>query len=104
MRKLTPAHKLAINTLVLKTTQDYIDFSTTQHGVNFPITVDNLQFHTLDIQHNINALAAFNKDNNVQNLHDNIMQQDTFVREYYIEVLQYIEDNNLIPSNMFCCI
>ena len=104
MRKLTPAHKLKINMLVLKTTQDYIDFSTTQHGVNFPITVDNLQFNTQDIQHNVNALAAFNKDNNVQNLHDNIMQQDTFVREYYIEVLQYIEDNNLIPSNMFCCI
>jgi hypothetical protein len=104
MRKLTPAHKLNINMLVLKTTQDYIDFSTTQHGVNFPITVDNLQFSTLDIQHNINALAAFNKDNNVQNLHDSIMRQDTFVREYYIEVLQYIESNNLIPSNMFCCV
>ena len=104
MRKLTPAHKLAINTLVLKTTQDYIDFSTTQHGVNFPITVDNLQFSTLDLQHNINALAAFNKDNNVQNLHNSIMQQDTFVREYYIEVLQYIESNKLIPSNAFCCV
>jgi hypothetical protein len=104
MRKLTPAHKLNINMLVLKTTQDYIDFSTTQHGVNYPITADDLQFHTQDIQHNVNALAAFNKDNNVQNLHDSIMQQDTFVREYYIEVLQYIESNNLIPSNMFCCI
>ena len=104
MRKLTPAHKLKINILVLKTTQDYIDFSTTQWGVNFPITVDNLQFHTLDIQHNINALVAFNADNNVQKLHDSIMQQDTFVREYYISVLQYIESNNLIPSNAFCCV
>jgi len=104
MRKLSPAHKLQINMLVLKTTQDYIDFSTTQHGVNFPITVDNLQFHTLDIQYNINALVAFNTDNNVQQLHDSIMQQDTFVREYYIEVLQYIESNNLIPSNAFCCV
>jgi len=104
MRKLTPAHKLAINMLVLKTTQDYIDFSTTQHGVNFPITVDNLQFSTLDLQYNINALAVFNKDNNVQNLHDAIMQQDTFVREYYIDTLRYIESNKLIPSNSFCCI
>ena len=104
MRKLTPAHKLAINMLVLKTTQDYIDFSTTQHGVNFPITVDNLQFSTLDLQYNINALAVFNKDNNVQNLHDAIMQQDTFVREYYIDTLRYIESNNLISSNRFCCI
>jgi hypothetical protein len=104
MRKLTSAHKLKINMLVLKTTQDYINFSTTQWGVNRPITVDNLQFHTLDIQYNINALAVFNTDNNVQNLHDAIMQQDTFVREYYIAVLQYIESTNLIPSNRFCCI
>jgi len=104
MRKLTQTHKLKINMLVLKTTQDYIDFSTTQWGVNFPITAENLQFNTLDIQHNINALAVFNTDNNVQNLHDSIMQQDTFVREYYISVLQYIEENALIPSNMFCCI
>jgi hypothetical protein len=104
MRKLTPAHKLKINMLVLKTTEDYISFSTTQHGVNFPITVDNLQFSTLDIQHNINALVAFNTDNNVQKLHDSIMQQDTFVREYYIDTLQYIESNKLINANNFCCI
>ena len=104
MRKLTSAHKLQINMLVLKTTQDYIDFSTTQWGVNFPINLDSLQFHTLDIQYNINALAVFNTDNNVQNLHDAIMQQDTFVREYYIDVLQYIESNNLISSNRFCCV
>jgi len=104
MRKLTPAHSLQINLLVLKTTQDYIDFSTTQHGVNYPITLDSLQFHTQDVQHNINALVQFNTDSNVQNLHDSIMRQDTFVREYYIDVLRYIEDNNLIPSNMFCCI
>jgi len=90
--------------LVLKTTQDYINFSTTQWGVNFPITAENLQFNTLDIQHNINALVAFNKDNNVQNLHDSIMQQDTFVREYYIAMLEYIEQNALIPANMFCCV
>ena len=104
MRKLTQSHKREINMLMLKTTQDYIDFSTTQHGVNFPITVDNLQFHTLDIQYNINALVAFNTDNNVQNLHDSIMQQDTFVREYYIDVLQYIESNNLISAHKYCCV
>ena len=104
MRKLTQTHKLKINMLVLKTTQDYIDFSTTQWGVNFPITAENLQFNTLDIQHNINALAVFNTDNNVQNLHDSIMGQDTFVREYYISVLQYIESNNLISAHKYCCL
>jgi len=104
MRKLTQTHKLAINTLVLKTTQDFIDFSTTQWGINRPITAENLQFSTLDIQHNINALAVFNTDNNVQNLHDSIMGQDTFVREYYISVLQYIESNNLISAHKYCCL
>ena len=104
MRKLTTAHKREINMLMLKTTQDYIDFSTTQWGDNFPITAENLQFSTQDIQYNVNALAVFNTSNNVQQLHDAIMQQDTFVREYYISVLQYIEQNALIPNNMFCCV
>ena len=104
MRKLTQVHKREINMLMLKTTMDYIDFSTTSYCVNMPVTLDNVQFHTLDIQHNINALAAFNTSNNVQQLHDALMQQDTFVREYYIDVLQYIEQNALINVNRYCCI
>jgi len=104
MRKVTPAHVLAINMLVLKTTEDYISFSTTQWGVNSPVTADNLKYSTLDVQHNINALVAFNADLNAQKLHDSIMQQDTFVREYYIDTLRYIESNKLINANNFCCI
>jgi len=104
MRKVTPAHVLAINMLVLKTTEDYISFSTTQHGVNYPVTADNLKYSTKDVQHNINALVAFNADLNAQKLHDSIMLQDTFVREYYIDTLRYIESNKLINSNMFCCV
>jgi hypothetical protein len=104
MRKLKQADILQINMLVLKTTEDYINFSTTQWGVNSPVTADNLKYSTLDVQKNINALVQFNADLNVQQLHDSIMLQDTFVREYYIATLQYIEENNLIKSNMFCCI
>jgi hypothetical protein len=104
MRKVTQAHVLAINMLVLKTTEDYINFSTTQHGVNFPVTADNLQYSTLDVQYNINALVEFNADKNAQKLHDSIMLQDTFVREYYIDTLQYIESNNLINAYKFCCV
>jgi replicative superfamily II helicase len=104
MHKLTAAHVLKINMLVLKTTEDYINFSTTQWGVNSPITADNLKYSTLDVQHNINALVAFNMDNNVQKLHDSIMLQDTFVREYYIDTLRYIESNKLISADNFCCI
>ena len=103
MRKLKQADILEINMLVLKTTEDFITFSTTQYGDHFPITADNLKYSAMDVQKNINALVQFNADLNVQQLHDSIMLQDTFVREYYIATLQYIEENNLIAKNAFCC-
>jgi hypothetical protein len=103
MRKLKQADILEINMLMLKTTEDFISFSTTQHGIHFPITADNLKYSAMDVQKNINALVQFNADLNVQQLHDSIMLQDTFVREYYIATLQYIEENNLIAKNAFCC-
>jgi hypothetical protein len=103
MRKLKQADILEINMLVLNTTQDYISFCTTQHGIHTPVTADNLKYSALDVQNNINALVQFNADLNVQQLHDSIMLQDTFVREYYIATLQYIEENNLIAKNAFCC-
>ena len=104
MRKLKQADILQINMLVLKTTEDFITFSTTQYGTHTPVTADNLKYSTLDVQHNINALVQFNADLNAQQLHDSIMLQDTFVREYYIDTLRYIESNKLIKSNMFCCV
>ena len=104
MRKLKQADILQINMLVLNTTQDYISFSTTQYGEHTPVTADNLKYCALDVQKNINALVQFNADLNVQQLHDSIMLQDTFVREYYIATLRYIEENNLIAKNAFCCV
>jgi hypothetical protein len=98
MRKVTKLHVAKINFLMLKTTQDYIDCFVTD------ITEDNYVMYTMDVQHNINALAQFNNDNDVQALHTSIMRQDTLVREYYIEVLRHIELNNLINSNRFCCV
>jgi hypothetical protein len=106
MRKLQTADILQINMLMLKTTEDYINFCTTQHEVcvNFAPTADSLSMYTTDIQYNVNALVQFNTDNNVQQLHNSIMLQDTFVREYYIAVLRYIEENALIPTNRYCCV
>ena len=65
---------------------------------------DNVDMYCADIAHNVAALDVFNKTNNVQQLHDNIMLQDTLVREEYINVLRYIEQNNLIAADCFCCI
>jgi hypothetical protein len=103
MRKLKPADILQINMLMLKTTEDYISFSTTQYGEHTPVTADNLKYSAEDIQRNINALVQFNTDKNVQALHKAIVMQDTIVREFYISVLLYIEDNALISANKYCC-
>jgi hypothetical protein len=98
MRKVTAVHFLQIQRLMLNTTQEYIScFADNQADST------SLDMYATDVQHNINALVAFNKDRNAQALHNSIMYQDTLVREYYIEVLRYIEDNNLINANMFCC-
>jgi|LauGreStaDraftv2_3_1035109.scaffolds.fasta_scaffold83638_2 hypothetical protein len=98
MNKLTNETIAKINFLMLKTTQEYIDSFVTD------VNDSNYIMYTMDVQHNINALAQFNSDNNVQDLHENIMRQDTLVREYYIETLRYIENNKLISSNRYCCV
>ena len=99
MRKVTPANVLTINTLVLKTTEDYISTF-----VNDDSNKSNLTMYADDVANNVNALVAFNASNDVQALHDSIMEQDTLVREYYISVLQYIERNKLISTANFCCV
>ncbi len=98
MNKLTNETIAKINFLMLKTTQEYIDSFVTD------VNDSNYIMYTMDVQHNVNALAQFNSDNNVQDLHENIMRQDTLVREYYIETLRYIENNKLISSNRYCCV
>ncbi len=98
MNTITPDNIAKINFLMLKTTQEYIDSFVTD------VNDSNYIMYTMDVQHNINALAQFNKDNNVQNLHENIMRQYTLLREYYIETLRYIENNKLISSNRYCCV
>ena len=99
MRKINSTHKLAINTLMLKTTEDYISTF-----VNDDSNKSNLTMYADDVANNVNALVAFNASNDAQALHDSIMEQDTLVREYYIEVLQYIESNKLISTANFCCV
>jgi len=99
MRKVTQAHVLAINTLMLKTTESYINTFVSEDE-----DVSSISMYAEDVAHNINALVNFNATKDTQALHDSIMEQDTLVREYYIDVLRYIESNKLINSNMFCCV
>ena len=99
MRKVTQIDVLAINTLMLKTTESYINMSVYEVD-----DVSSISMYADDVQHNITALVNFNATKDVQALHDSIMLQDTLVREYYIDTLRYIESNKLINSNMFCCV
>jgi len=99
MRKINSTHKLAINTLVLKTTEDYISTF-----VNDDSNKSNLTMYADDVAHNVNALVAFNASKDASALHNSIIMQDTLVREYYISVLLYIERNKLINKRDFCCV
>ena len=98
MRKVTKAHAVAINKLMLPliNTVAYIDQNETD--------INTLKMYADDIAHNVSALCVFNSTLDTAVLHDNIMRQDTCPREHFIAVLRYIENNALIPANMFCCI
>lgn len=99
MAKLAQKHIIAINKLMLATTASYI-----KTFVRDDADISSMQMYADDVAHNVSALHVFNSTKNAQQLHDNIMRQDTLVREYYIETLRYIENNNLIPDYMFCCV
>ena len=98
MRKITAAQKLAITKQMFADIASYISIYCTD-----PINVEDTNMYCNDIAHNVAALHIFAQNNNVQQLHDNIMEQDTLVREHFISVLCYIEDNKLIPAENFCC-
>ena len=100
MRKVTAKHFTSIQRLMLKTTADYINTFVTDEEED----PRSLQMYTDDVAHNVAALQVFTQTRDAQQLHDSIMYQDTLVREFYIEVLQYIESNNLIPADRFCCL
>ncbi len=92
-------HVIVINNLMLKTTESYINAFVSEDE-----DASSISMYTDDVAHAVNALVAFNASNDVQALHDSIMEQDTLVREYYISVLLYIERNKLINKRDFCCV
>ena len=97
---ITPTHIKRINKLMYATTISYIKCFATSRDAD----VSNYSMYADDVAYNTQALATFNTTLNAQQLHDSIMQQDTLVREYYIDVLRYIESKRLITADNFCCI
>jgi hypothetical protein len=100
MRKTNKTDIANINVIMLRTIANYASFCARDDERD----ISSLQMYADDVQHNAAALQAFNSTKNAQALHDSIMRQDTFVREYFIETLRYIENNALIPTNRYCCI
>jgi exopolysaccharide biosynthesis protein len=99
MQKANSKHVIVINNLMLKTTESYINTFVSEDE-----NISSISMYAEDVAHNVNALVNFNATKDAQALHDSIMLQDTLVREYYIEVLRYIESNKLISADNYCCI
>ena len=93
MKKVSAHDVIEINTLMLKTIASYINCFVKPGG--------DLTLYADDIAYNANALVRFNKTKNTEALHNAIMQQDTLVREYFIDALRYLEDEDLVDER--CC-
>jgi len=100
MAKVAKKHVTAINAIMLKTLAQYI---TVFAGARSADT-ENLSMYAEDVAHNVNGLCSFNKQPDAMVLHDCITRQDTIVREFFIDALRYIEDNELIAERYFTCI
>lgn len=95
MRKVTKAQQKQINLLMLTTIQSYIACFATKDA-----DVQSLQMYADDVANNITALTTFNSNLCADTLQNNIMQQDTLVREYFIAVLQYLEKQQLVTHSV----
>ena len=98
MRKANNTHVKAINLLMQQTIASYI---TTFADAEADVT--SLQMYADDVAHNVTALQLFNNNKDATSLHTAIIKQDTLVREYFYNVLMYIETNKLVPTYMFAC-
>ena len=98
MRKLANIHYNNIIAITLATMQDYTKFALSCAEDED----DSNVMHMEDILYMQTALNEFIADRDVAKLQDKIMMQDTFVREYYISTLRYMEDEMLVPY-YYCC-
>ena len=95
MRKVTKAQQKQINLLMLATINSYINCFATKDS-----DLQSLQMYADDVANNVNALTIFNSNLCADTLQNNIMQQDTLVREYFIAVLQYLEKQQLVTHSV----
>ena len=97
--KLTQKHYINIIAITLESLQDYTNF--TLRVAKEYADADSDLMHIDDILYVQTALNNFINNKDVAQLQDDLMSQDTFVREKYIDTLRYIEDNYLV-ANYYC--
>jgi glutathione synthase/RimK-type ligase-like ATP-grasp enzyme len=91
--------------ITLAAVQQYTDFCKLCEVDDDLDTADlkaQVNTHFDDVAYITSALAQFAQTKNMQDLHASIMQQDTFVREYFIRTLEYIEHSKNYTGYCAC--
>ena len=82
----------AVNKIMLKSIANYC----AQFGED--ADSEQLEMYADDVAYNANALVEFNNTKDWQALYDSVYEQDTIVREEFMDVLDYLETNGLAKS------
>ena len=99
MRKVTNEHYINVIAITSATLQEYTDFVLYCAKQDEGTTENSNIMHIQDILYVQTALNNFINNKCATTLQDKIMLQDTFVREYFINTLRYLEHNNLVNCN-----
>ena len=99
MRKVTNKHYVNVIAITSATLQEYTDFCLRSAKLDEGTTDNSNIMHIEDILYVQTALNNFINNKCATTLQDKIMLQDTFVREYFINTLRYLEHNNLVNCN-----
>ena len=104
-RKVSIEHITDITSITLATMQQYTEFCKLrkeEDDLAAAALREDVNMHFEDLLHMQAALHKFVQDRDADALQDAIMTQDTFVREYYINTLLYLEDEGLVSENVCC--
>ena len=89
-------HVLKVYAVMQKRTADYI----TSYALN-PESVGGAKMYADDVEYNTRILKKFLTLQNFDVLKEDLIAQDTLVREWYYDVFKYMQDNNLLRQSAF---
>jgi hypothetical protein len=97
MRKMTVLRKF----YTVKAMRDAIA-AYTQNYFATAIPQEHIAMFANDIARAADALASFIATSDAVELHTTIVYFDTDMREQFVSVLRYIEENELVPQTEYC--